>query len=65
MQSGDKVTLQKKLGPYEPGCEGIIKHIDSQMNVTVELFHDPKCNQLKALLPPVAMHYYSPGTRCS
>lgn len=65
MKENDKVILQKQLGPYEPGCEGVIKHVDSNMNVTVKLTHDQNCHKLTALLPPNSMTYYKLGSKCS
>jgi hypothetical protein len=64
MNEGDKVILQQELGPCKPGAEGIVKNIDTQGNVVVEITHDHKCNPFIFLLPPVNPDYYQLGSKC-
>ena len=65
MNIDDAVILQKALGPCKPGAEGIIKHIDDQRNLVVEITHDHQCNPFNFLLPPVPADYYKAGSNCS
>ena len=65
MNKDDAVILQKALGPCEPGAEGVVKNIDSQGNIVVEITHDHQCNPFIFLLPPVAADYYKAGSKCS
>jgi len=65
MKIGDKVILQKDLGPCKPGAEGVIKNFDNQGNMVVEITHDHQCNPFIFLLPPVPADYYKAGSKCS
>ena len=65
MKENDKVILQEQLGPCKPGCEGVVKHVDENMNITVEITHDHECNELSVLLPPKSVIYYKQGSKCS
>ena len=64
MKTNDRVILQKHLGPCEPGCEGVVVAVDRHGNLTVEITHDPNCDEFVFLLPPKPADYYMPGSNC-
>jgi hypothetical protein len=65
MNEGDRVVLQRALGPCMPAAEGILQNIDTQGNVVVEITHDHHCNPFTVLLPPVKADYYRVDSKCA
>ena len=65
MEIGVTVILQKPLGPCLPGAQGIIRNIDGEGRVVVEITHDHECNPFTFLLPPATPDHYVVGSNCS
>lgn len=65
MQEGDHVILNRDFGPCKAGSEGIVSHIDTQGNLTVDITHDPDCNPITFALPPASARTFRLGTNCS
>ena len=65
LAAGDRVTLLEDFGPASPGCEGIVRYLDAQGRVTVEIVCDPTCSPLTILLPPSRASRFAVGGRCA
>lgn len=64
-ERGDRVTLVRPAGGCRPGDEGVVRHVDSQGNLTVEITHrNPDCTPYTELLPPLPPDYFRGGGHC-
>ena len=59
-----KVRLVKDRGPCKAGCEGTISSIDNKGKITVNITHDPKCNNFTFVLIGVPPDFFEKDTRC-
>lgn len=58
MDVGDKVILQYALGPCKPNSKGIVKYIDKQGNMLVEITNNPEGTPVTFLLGPYPPNYF-------
>ena len=64
MNRGDRVHLRTDFGPCSAGDEGIVRHVDQDGNVTVEITHRADCTPMIFLLPPAPASRFALGGQC-
>ena len=64
MKTGARVHLTANWGPCSAGDEGVVRHVDAQGNVTVEITHRADCTPFTFLLPPLPPELVAPGGKC-